>query len=225
MSEHAPISDYDAAAIELFLTTSAARQHSGGGGVLEHLQTVGVAALEDYQAKRQQNSAMRSALVEMGYSSASLPWDLMAITAKPTADDEGAGRSYVEPSFQDEIRRALVSRCRERMSARGRYGHWLVLETYFGHIGRQYEEQPLPRVFSLLHLVTPGRDFLAATQHLLAPSSRGLPAPDRMRSHCRFRDDSKYEPHAETFARAEIAVDRLFRESAEAWNDARQGGR
>lgn len=225
MSEHYPISGHDAGAIELFLTTSGARQHSGAGGVLDHLQTVGVAALEDYELKRANNRDARRQLADAGYAIAGLPWDLFPNTAQPTSEDEQQSRSYVEPGFYDEAKRALVSRRFRRMHERGNAGvaHVQVLTVYFGTIGRQFDEQPLPRVFALLHLSEPGREFLAGTQHLLAPGSRGLPAPDRMRSHCRFRDDCKYDPHRDVFARAEVAADRLFREAADAWNVARGG--
>jgi hypothetical protein len=198
---------------------------SSSGGVLDHLQTVGVSALEDRQARALLNRAVRRELVEAGHSSASLPWDLHPVSAKPRpggGDSEGQG--YVEPSFHDEATRAFVSRRFRGMNAAGGAVHVRVIECYFGELGTRYAETPLPRAFSLLHVVPSGRRLLEQAQSLLrAPGLRALPAPDRMRHHCRTWDDVLYAQHNELRAAAQLEADRAFAAAAMAWNQARAG--
>ena len=245
MSEHAPISDYDAAAIELFLMTEGAQQRSPSGGEIEWLQTYGVAALEDYENKRAANAQLRRELQDgerfrrellglhltgdertiraermaavehlAGRSIAAQPWNLLEPTALPGPNEGPYGDAYREPGFAAEEKRALASRRRRRMAEQGRYGLWLVLETYFGAVGRRFDEASLPRVYALLHLVKPGRDLLEAAQPLL---KRNGAAPDRMRWLCLVIDHETYAPHRELFERACLAGDRLYREAAQAW--------
>jgi hypothetical protein len=230
MNEHHPLSLPDFRAISLFLTQPAAYAPGHGGGEIEYMQVYGAPALEEREARAARDRETRRTLEVAGVNPAALPWDLsheMGLRrAEITVEDTSLyGERYTEPGFRAGAQRSMVSLRKQRMHQAKLAAQWEVLEVYCGEVGQRFEDQSLPRIYALLHLTKAGHAFLGATQSLLAPSSRGLPAPDRMRSHCRSLGDArtKYAPHMESFAAAEMLATRMFRESAQAWNGARGG--
>ncbi|HMI91878.1 MAG TPA: hypothetical protein VK509_10970, partial [Polyangiales bacterium] len=177
MNEHSPITGEDASALDRYF--SIASESSTTGSTLERAKNFGVAAIEDTDDKRARNAAMRRELIREGAPIASMPWDLVPLTARPTAETRPEP-SY-EPDYLSSALQAFVSRRLKRMAQLSGAEHVQVLQVYFGPIGNHYavgftDEDtgrpvaPLPRVFALLHVAPSGRKLLEKAHGLLAPS-------------------------------------------------------
>jgi hypothetical protein len=230
VSEHAPIADHDAAALDRYFALTGER--STTGSTLERAKVFGEAAIADAEDKRARNNVLRRQLAAQGESLAALPWNLLELTARPMAETRPEP-SY-EPDYLSSALQAFVSRRLERMARAGEAESVLVLQVYFGSIGNNFavgytDEQsgrpvaPLPRVFSLLHVVPNGRKLLERAQPLLAPGLQSLSEYARMRSHASHRERGAYKHLREVFARAESEALQLYRAAGAAWNAATGG--
>lgn len=229
MNEHYPITAGDGRALATFFATAGRAQRSPSGGEIEFLQTYGVPALEDYWRQRAENREKRAELVEAGANPASLPWDLTEEMGRSRAEitDEDK-RLYQDltkytPDMDQNVTRGFVSARLRRMAAAGQHAAWIPLEIYFGPIGVEYRDVPLPQVFSLMHVTRAGREFLERAQSLLPQSPGKVAAYVRMRWHCQAFEQAKYDPLRELRAAAELQADKLYREAAAGWNQARGG--
>lgn len=238
MSEHAPISDGDAAALDRFFKRSVKR--STTGMILERGAAFGLAAREDKEEKGMRNTALRRQAAAQGLPVAALPWDLDPETAVPTSETQSYDPNKIPSwtNFDTSAEQAFVTRRLERLAHQGLHHAVEVIEIYFGPIGHHFavgftdEEPPLgtgrpvaplPRVFCLMHLVPAGKLLLQKAAGELAPSKFERAGYVQMRSHCTFRHDRRYRSYRELFHTAELQSREVFEAVGQAWNAATGG--